>query len=68
MWLAELFSEDHAALSEDMIDWVHAILIFADTDEDKIFDELHALELLEDELLFSGVQLLVFQRHSSLQF
>lgn len=51
-----------------MVDGLNAILIFAGADENEVFDHLHALELLEDELLLTVIQLLVFERHACLQF
>lgn len=51
-----------------MVDGFNAILIFAGADEDEVFDHLHALELLKDELLLTVIQLLVFERHTCLQF
>lgn len=43
-----------------MVNRVQAVLIFATADEDEVLDEVHALELLEDKLLFARVKLLVF--------
>ena len=43
-----------------MVDRLEAVLVFAGADEDKVFDEVHAFELLQDELLLTGVQLLIF--------
>lgn len=59
VWLTKVVAENHTALLNDMGHRLKTILIFACANEDEVLGQVHALELLEDELLLAIIQLLV---------